>query len=143
MARGRPHDPQIKAAIIAALLAGQGVQELSQKYRIAKSVISGWKKTELSSTQIEEIRVRAGDEFTQLLANFLRETIKTLTIQVQFVRDSKWLKEQSAAEIATLFGVTTDKAIRLLEAADLAAEARDSEPDQLEAAAGAPDASIQ
>ncbi len=139
--RGKKHDPATKAAVLAALLTGQGVNEVSKQYHIPKSVISGWKSEHSSNsvrTKKEDI-----DEFSELLKNFLRESIKTLTVQVQFFR-TEWLKSQGAAELATLFGVTTDKVVRILEAANFSEQREgDSEPDQLEAPARAPDVSIQ
>jgi hypothetical protein len=51
-----------------------------------------------------------------LLTNLLRENLLTLAAQQEFFRNEDWLRKQSAADLAILHGVSTDKALRLLEA---------------------------
>ncbi len=119
MPRGKKHSDETKAAVLAALLSGQGVCDVAQQYKIPKSVVSGW-KSEISSNELEQIRTKKTDEFNELLSNAIIEIFKTLAFSVQFIRTDEglaWLKQHSPAEAATFIGVTTDKGIRLLEAA--------------------------
>jgi len=116
MPKGKKHNPEVKAAVLAALLAGQGVNEVASQYKLDKSVVSRW-RAQINSDELQQVATKKKDEFSELLAAFLRETIRTLTIQVQFFRSEKWLKDQPAAELATLFGVITDNVVRILEAA--------------------------
>ena len=37
------HEPEIRAAVMAALLAGQGVSAVARKYRLPESTVSRWK----------------------------------------------------------------------------------------------------
>lgn len=130
---------------MAALLAGQGVSEVAVQYKLPKSVVSGW-RSQLGSDEIERVRTEKRDEFTELVADALRSILKTLKVSADALRSTEgwaWIRQNSPAEFATLVGVLTDKGFRLLEAAEYSSEARDSQPGELEAAAGAADASIQ
>lgn len=121
MAR-KEYAPETKAAVMAALLEGQAVSHVAEKYNIPAATVSGWKskaKESLGADLPNEKREAIGE----LLLEYLRENLETLREQARHFRDPAWLKEQGAAESATLHGVMTDKAVRLLEAMSPAADA--------------------
>ena len=120
------HSDETRAAVLAALLAGQGVSEVARQYKLDPSVVSRW-RSKLSVQELQELATKKRDEFSELLSAYLREALVTLRVQVEFFRDNAWLRKQSAHEVAVLHGVTTDKAIRLLEAAQAADEQRPTE----------------
>ncbi|MBI4916861.1 MAG: helix-turn-helix domain-containing protein [Acidobacteria bacterium] len=117
---GARHEDQTKAAVLAALLSGQGVSEVARKYNIPKQTVSQWKHTMLPATSLEELSERTQVRFDELLATYLAETLTTLAAQQRHFRDPEWLKKQPAHELAVLHGVSADKAIRILEAAEAA-----------------------
>lgn len=115
MANGQPHNDDVKASVIAALLQGQSAHSVARAYKLPRSTVRAWGKelkpsVALGSPQKAEI----GD----LISDYLRETLVTLRVQAEFFRNTTWLREQSASEVAVLHGVATDKAIRILEALD-------------------------
>lgn len=122
--RGKPHSDETRAQVIAALLAGQGVNEVAEAYKIDKSVVSRWRSA-LPESELQQVATKKRDEIGDLLTDYLREVLTTLQVQAQHARDTAWLKGQSASEVAVLHGVLCDKGIRILEAAELAA----GEPD--------------
>jgi len=103
------HDPEVRAAAMAALLAGQGVAQVADEYHLPTSTVSRWRV---------EARTEAGrsEDVGALLLDYLQENLTTLRAQAVAFRDARWLAEQDAADAAVLHGVMTDKAIRLLEA---------------------------
>ncbi len=105
---GQEHPPEVRAAVMAALLAGSGVTEVAHQYNLPSSTVSRWRAN---------ARQEAGlvDDIGTLLLSYLRENLQTLAAQAKFFRDPKWLQGQPAGELAILHGVCTDKAIRLLE----------------------------
>jgi transposase-like protein len=113
------HSPEKKAAVMAALLAGQGVDATARQYKISKATVSRW-KSELGNERMEQIETKKRETMDELLLDYLRETLTTLQVQAIHFRDQDWLAEQSASELAVLHGVQTDKAIRLLEALESA-----------------------
>jgi transposase-like protein len=94
---------------MAALLAGQGVNEVAAQYRLPKQTVSRWKKA---------ARAEAGrsDDIGELLLGYLRENITTLRAQAVAFRNAAWLEKQDASDVGVLHGILTDKAVRLLEA---------------------------
>ena len=105
------HDPEVKAAAMAALLAGQGVCDVAREYALPETTVSRWKA---------QVRADAGrsDDIGELLLDYLAENLKTLRVQAVAFRDRDWLREQNASEAGILHGILTDKAVRLLEALD-------------------------
>jgi transposase len=117
--RGKQTDENTKAAVMAALLAGQGVDEVSHQFKLPQSTVSTWKK-EIDQARFDELRLKKAERLAELLGEYLEETLTTLTAQTIFFRNATWLKKQSASELAVLHGVQTDKALRLLEAIERA-----------------------
>ena len=116
MARGKAHSPETKAAVLAALLAGQSVSAVARDYHLNHATVIAWRDAAgLGSTLVQqEKRAEIGD----LVSDYLRAVLGTLEVQARIFSDESWLKRQDAADAAVLHGVLTDKAIRLLEALD-------------------------
>lgn len=104
------HSGEAKAAVVAALLSGQSIDQVANEYHIPRSTVGRWKKEGIpaSGTQKKEI----GD----LILEYLEANLITLKKQMVMFGNTEWLAKQNAADIAVLHGVMTDKAIRLLEA---------------------------
>lgn len=115
MARGVPHSDETRAAVMAALLAGQSVNAVAQQFHIGKATVSAWNAS-LGSGGTNEVRTQKGDELGELVSGYLRENLTTLKAQSTFFRDEAWLREQPAADLAVLHGVIADKTLRLLSA---------------------------
>ena len=111
--RGKPHDPEIKAAVMAALLAGQGVSEIAKEFGLDEATVRNWKR---KLPEFNEVNGKNAVDFDQLLCDYLQENLITLAAQSRFFRDFDWLKKQSASDLAVLHGVAADKAIRILAA---------------------------
>lgn len=105
------HPPEIKAAVMAALLAGQGVTEVAATYNIPQQTVSDWAKNEIG-----EIRSKKGERIADLTFGYLEAILDGLTKQVQIVSTPEYISKQSAADIAVLHGVMADKGFRLLSA---------------------------
>lgn len=107
------YEPEIKAAVLAALLTGQSVSAVAREYKVPKTTVWAWKQNTESPVPNNP---NAKREIGDLLLVYLRTAIETLTAQQRVFADVDWLKKQPASELAVLHGVTADKAIRLLEA---------------------------
>lgn len=109
------YDDDIKARALAALLAGQSFSQVASMFNVPIGTLKSWKQRDMGGVRSPDAsakRERIGD----LLIDYLTEGLITLRKQVEVFRDEKWLKEQSASEVAVLHGVIADKQIRLLEA---------------------------
>jgi len=114
--RGKNHSPEVRAQVMAALLAGQGVMEVASQYNLDASVVSRWKKT-LPDAQLQVVASKKGEQLEALLFDYLTETLITLKEQATLVREREYVIKQPAGDLAVLHGVMADKAVRLLEAA--------------------------
>lgn len=117
-ARGRgKYSAETKAAVLAALLAGQATETIARDYNLPEGTVKGWKsKMRKGETPVTTTPAQKAD-VGELLLEFLREGLATLKHQqTTLFRDSVWLREQSASEMAVLHGVIADKCVRLLEA---------------------------
>jgi hypothetical protein len=112
MARGVPHSDEIRAAVLASLLAGQSVGAIADEYQLPESTVRGIRDGEASR---EVVRAKK-DSFGGLVADYLEESLITLKAQVVFARDTQYLRKQPASELAVLHGVIADKSIRILSA---------------------------
>jgi transposase-like protein len=125
---GTEYSDQIKAQALAALLAGQAPSEVARLYNIPVGTLKSWKSRQLRGDSVATVATDVRERIGLLLLSYLEETLTTLTMQQMVFRNEAWLLKQSAAEAATLHGISVDKTIRLLEglAGD---DAPDREPD--------------
>ena len=110
------YDPEVKAAALAALLAGQSVSHVAETYRIPRGTVADW-----SAKARGEVTKAAQGARTERLGDLILDNLEamlkaTRTIVESVSQDKDWLKQQSASEVAVLIGVISDKAFRILEA---------------------------
>lgn len=117
--KGQQHSEETRAQIVAALLAGQGVNEVSRKYNIPKATVSRLKNG-LAVEQLEQVETLKKERLTDLIEAHLTQSLKAATGIASKVCDDTWFAKQNAADIGVLYGILTDKAVRILEAAEAA-----------------------
>ena len=112
----REYEPQMKAAIMAALLAGQGTAALAAEYKVPLGTIDAWRAHMKAAPPLASLASEKRKQIGDLLIDYLHANLSTLRKQQEVFSDPSWLTKQDAGELAVLHGVMTDKAIRLLEA---------------------------
>ncbi len=110
-------DPQTKAEIIAALLAGVGVCELERRTNISKSSISKIKQ-ELESDNQTLIDNNVKDRIDDLLINSLKVHLHGMESIARLATDETYLKAQRASDAAELHAELRLWAVQLLEASN-------------------------
>lgn len=122
------HSDETRAAVMAALLAGQSITDVARTYNIPVGTVKRWSAS--ARTELEPVRSAKRERIGELLVEYLEAGLQTLIVQQAVFRDSTWLKQQAASELAVLHGVIADKQIRLLEAlAHREEEAEDRDAD--------------
>lgn len=106
----RHYSDETKAAVMAALLAGQSIGSIAREYNLPKSTISRWKNSDVPQNGTQKKQI------ADLITDYLRANLEALRAQAVMFSDHQWLAKQTASDVAVLHGVMTDKAIRLLEA---------------------------
>jgi transposase-like protein len=107
----------MKADIIAGLLVGLGVCELSRQHGIAKSAVSKI-KSELDEDQKSLLPENAIDRIEDLLISSLKEHLKAIETIAKVGQDERYIRTQSAGQIADLHQQLTNWSVQLLSAAN-------------------------
>ena len=111
----KDYDPQTKAAALAAIVTGESLSSVSKRLGISRTTLKRWRDGEhLPAPSMTGHQKR--QELGEQLFGYLQESITTLEFLVKFTRNEKWLTRQSASDVAVLYGVLTDKSVRLLAA---------------------------
>lgn len=109
------YSDQVKAQALAALLAGQAPSEVARVFGIPVGTLKSWKSRQLRGETVATVATDVRERIGRLLLGYLEETLTTLTVQQMVFRNEEWILKQSAAEAATLHGISVDKVVRLLE----------------------------
>ncbi len=104
------HSDETRAAVMAALMAGQSINKVAEEYHLSTATVSRWRNEGVLKNETQK------KEIGELITDYLKANLDALRAQADLFQDRAWLKKQSAADAAVLHGVMTDKAIRLLEA---------------------------
>lgn len=55
----KQYSPEVKAAVIAALLSGQSVSSVAEEYNIPKGTVKGWKSRGINNnTEVAEVATK-------------------------------------------------------------------------------------
>src|SRR3990172_10981875 len=111
----REYSDETKAAIMAALLAGQSIGTLAGQYKIPHSTIRSWKSRQAHGESVATIATVKKEQIGEMLIHLLEVEIESLVQLSLATRDPVWIKAQSGADIAVWHGVRYDKLIRVLE----------------------------
>ena len=109
------YSDETKAAVMAALLAGQSISAVAKEYKIPKGTVASWRTRELGDVT-HTIATQKQFEIGELLLKYLVANLQALEAQAQLFKSHAWLAKQNASDAAVLHGVMTDKMVRLLEA---------------------------
>jgi len=112
MTRGVAHPPELRAEVIAAVLAGEPIAQVAARLKVDKSLVWRWTQAELQPIAIET-RARTRSQFQELLLDLLNVHIATLRVQLQAAARPEWIEKQSAAELAALVVAERDSLVRL------------------------------
>lgn len=110
----REYSDEVKAAVMAALMAGQSISSVAADYRIPEGTVKRWSAA--NREQLEPVRSAKRERIGDLLIEYLELNLEALKAQARVFADAEWIKGQAASEVAVLHGVVADKGIRLLEA---------------------------
>lgn len=130
-----PTPDHIRAQIIADLQRGDSLQEVATRYNVDKATVSRFKNT-VGPVLLQEVARQRVETIGELVENHLRAGLKVTTTIANQLNDPEWLRQQTPKDLAVLYGVVTDKAIRILEASERARE-RDAAAQLLHGSAAA------
>lgn len=113
--RGKAHSDETRAAVMAALLAGQGVNDVAEQFKIPKQTVSS------INASLDKFGLKkAESKIPTLVETALECLLQSVITIANKANDDKWLSKQSAEKLAVFQGVNCDKAFRILDAASRA-----------------------
>lgn len=121
--QGKRIPDEVRAQVIGALLQGQGVTQIAKDYKIDKATVSRLKK-EIPEDDLQQLATKKKVDIAERISEFLDEGFNAIRNSLRITEDNAWLSKQSASELATFIGVTSDKIFRVLEAIDNANQAK-------------------
>lgn len=128
------HAPEIKAQIVLEWKAGESCKGLSRKYGVPESTLRQWTKGQTRAPLTPKNKPTLDEMAYDLVA----ETFGALIAIARKAQEPAWLEKQGADGLHLLFGVASDKLIRLLGAVEASHPAGASTGDEkrLESVAG-------
>lgn len=113
---GKEYAPEVKAAVMAALMDGQSLRQIEREYGVSKSTVSTWsKEAQTLVSGVQDISDTKKERIAGLLVDLLIAKIESQIAISQHVKDKTWLMKQEASALAMMYGVSDDKLVRLLE----------------------------
>ena len=114
----REYSPEVKAAVMAALLAGQSASSIAKEFDIPRGTVAAWqnRKTDPIVASVATGAAQKIDEVKGLVLDLLIAQLKSQISLAEHAGDRNWLASQDASAVAMLLGVENDKVFRLLEA---------------------------
>jgi hypothetical protein len=112
MSKGKKTPVEVSASIMAALLAGQGVNEVSREFKVPQPTVSVIKAR--MEEQFNHFNQKK-DISVQIL-ELLETQLDALKNIAAAVGRPEYLEKQPASETAVLYGVISDKAFRIVSA---------------------------
>jgi transposase-like protein len=127
MPRGVAHSPELRAQVVAAVLAGTSIAQAAAQFKLDKSLVSRW-----VATVATDQRARDPQVLETLLFDLVAEHAITIRAQLQAAARPEWLAQQSAGDLAVLLGTVSDRLVRLLSGFRPVRPAADTEPPALD-----------
>jgi transposase-like protein len=118
--KGQKHSDATRAAVISALLQGQGVNEVAREYNLDSGLVSRWKKA-IPEQELQQVTAQKKENIAELVENHLRASLIACANIANVAKNNDWVSKQSGDSLAVFYGVMSDKSLRLLEAAQNAA----------------------
>jgi transposase-like protein len=113
MPRGVAHSPELRAQVVATVLAGASIAQVAGQYKLDKGLVSRWVQAEGLQPVATEQGARARD-LGELILELIADHVTTIQAQLQAAARPDWLEKQSASELAQLVAVERDTTLRLL-----------------------------
>jgi len=107
--RGVAHPQDLRAEVVAAVLAGTTIAQAARQYGLSKQTVSRW--VDLDGTNGTGPPAR---DLGELILERIGDDIATIQAQLQATTRPEWLEKQPAAELAQLVAVERDTVLRLL-----------------------------
>jgi transposase-like protein len=114
MTRGVPHSPELRAQVLAAIIAGATINETARRFNLDTGLVSRWAAADAAVAATRAGMERTPEVLEAMIFDLVAEHITTLRAQLQAAAAHAYVQRQTAGELAALLGAERDTLIRLL-----------------------------
>lgn len=111
-----PHSNEVKAAAVAAVLAGESVSSVAKQFGVSRAAIVEWRDKTGITGEVTPVAQQKKHDLGMQVYGLLEDSIAHLRFQLRVTADEEWIKRQTANDLAIYHGVIADKTVRLLAA---------------------------
>ena len=104
MAQGKKWDDTMKEKVKVLLAVNTPIKDIASKENLSESTIKMWKKNWEDDGTLTELRTNKKEEFQELYINEAKEIVLLANQRIK-----ETIKDASAAQAATIAGITIDK----------------------------------
>jgi len=104
MAQGKKWDDTMKEKVKVLLAVNTPIKDIASKENLSESTIKMWKKNWEDDGTLSELRTNKKEEFQELYINEAKEIVLLANQRIK-----ETIKDASAAQAATIAGITIDK----------------------------------
>jgi len=109
-----PHSAELRAQVVAAILAGASIADAAVRFNLDKSIVSRWASADATVATTRELASRSPEALEAMILDLVAEHITTLRAQLQAAASTAYVQGQTAGDLAALLGAERDTLIRLL-----------------------------
>ena len=93
--------------------------QIAKKYKLPHSTVSNLKKL-LTTEDFDEVRRKKEQQLAELIEKHLTASLEAAANIAKQASNADWRNKQSADHLGVFYGILTDKAVRIFEAAEAA-----------------------
>jgi|SRR5262252_800458 len=105
MARGVPHPPELRAQVLAAIMAGTTISQAARDFGLDHGLVSRWVTAGVQPIAPEK-RQRTDIE---LIMTYFRTALEAMIVQAQVFGDPAYCRAQDADKLGIAHGILGDK----------------------------------
>jgi hypothetical protein len=113
MTRGVAHPQELRAQVVAAVLAGTTVAEAARQFGVSKSLASEWSQ----SAEVRTIRTEKMVSDAELIMGYFRAALRAMIAQAELFADDDYCRRQDADKLALAHGILGTKLAGIAETA--------------------------
>lgn len=105
MTRGVAHPPELRAEVVAAVLAGMSIVQAAAQFNLDKGLVSRW----VSAAGLQPVATEKRPDLQQLILDYLALGFRAMIAQTEVFADPDYCRRQDADKLAIAHGVLGDK----------------------------------
>jgi len=104
MTRGVAHPPELRAQVVAAVLAGMSVMQAAKEFHLDHGLVSRW-----VANPVQPLAREKSQPDSELIMTYFRSALRAMIVQAEVFADDEYCRRQDADKLAIAHGVLGTK----------------------------------